>query len=274
MLNFDHCVKIQNYWLTYCFQSCASLWRQISILKDSLDLQTRPEKIKKEGYESSDVDFDGLYPQYEASLRFFRWNTHQDMRCPAPRWDVFEFSLLMIIIMVCSWPSFSFMSKTHSGRNVQFTYENPKIGLEKIEKCFKFPKPRQKFILLSWYWNSFKNTLPIESKIFRKVFEIQANKKVGILRRNDKSSQMNNSKAPQYYDVGFEKHCLTCAFSKRRSFLMVKFQSRTFPFHFTSLYCRTQLESCLKLFLMGLNQLEGCLRRISGFFVLSIFSPK
>ena len=115
---------------------------------------------------------------------------------------------------------------------------------------------------------------PIESKIFRKVFEIQANKKVGILRRNDKSSQMNNSKAPQYYDVGFEKHCLTCAFSKRRSFLMVKFQSRTFPFHFTSLYCRTQLESCLKLFLMGLNQLEGCLRRISGFFVLSIFSPK
>ena len=142
MLNFDHCVKIQNYWLTYCFQSCASLWRQISILKDSLDLQTRPEKIKKEGYESSDVDFDGLYPQYEASLRFFRWNTHQDMRCPAPRWDVFEFSLPMIIIMVCSWPSFSFMSKTHSGRNVQFTYENPKIGLEKIEKCFKFPKPR------------------------------------------------------------------------------------------------------------------------------------
>ena len=85
---------------------------------------------------------------------------------------------------------------------------------------------------------------------------------------------MNNSKAPQYYDVGFEKHCLTCAFSKRRSFLMVKFQSRTFPFHFTSLYCRTQLESCLKLFLMGLNQLEGCLRRISGVFVLSIFSPK
>ena len=39
------------------------------------------------------------------------------------------------------------------------------------------------------------NTWFIEAKIFNKVLEIQANKKVGMLQRNDESIRMINSKA-------------------------------------------------------------------------------
>ena len=72
---------------------------------------------------------------------------------------------------------------------------NSKIGLEQIEKSFKFPYSHQKFILQSWYWKSFKNTWFIEAKIFNKVLKIQANKKVGKLRRNDELTWTKNSKA-------------------------------------------------------------------------------
>ena len=72
---------------------------------------------------------------------------------------------------------------------------NSKIGLEQIEKSFKFPYSHQKLILKPWYWKSLKNTWPIEAKICNKVLEIQANKKVEILRRNDKLTRIKNSKA-------------------------------------------------------------------------------
>ena len=72
---------------------------------------------------------------------------------------------------------------------------NSKIGLEQIEKCFKFPYSHQKFILQSWYWKSLKNTWPIEAKICNKVLEIQANKKVEFLRQNDELTRIKNSKA-------------------------------------------------------------------------------
>ena len=75
---------------------------------------------------------------------------------------------------------------------------SPKIRLEKIEKSFKCSKTRQKLSLQSWNWKLLKNTWPIEAKICNKVLEIQANKKVGILRMNDKSTRMKNSKAPYW----------------------------------------------------------------------------
>ena len=40
-----------------------------------------------------------------------------------------------------------------------------------------------------------KNTWSIEVKILSKVLEIQANKKVSFLRRNDKMTQIENFKA-------------------------------------------------------------------------------
>ena len=36
----------------------------------------------------------------------------------------------------------------------------------------------QKFILQTWYWKSLKNPWPKEAKLFNKVLEIQANKKL------------------------------------------------------------------------------------------------
>lgn len=60
-----------------------------------------------------------------------------------------------------------------------------KVGIEKIEKCFMFSKWPQKLILQSWFKKLFKNAWFKEAKIFDKVLEIQANKKVGKLRRND-----------------------------------------------------------------------------------------
>ena len=65
-----------------------------------------------------------------------------------------------------------------------------KVWLEEIENCLKFPKSPQEFIFQTWYLNSFKNTWAKEAEIFNKVLEIQANKKVGILRWNDESIHM------------------------------------------------------------------------------------
>ena len=72
---------------------------------------------------------------------------------------------------------------------------NSKIGLEQIEKSFKFPYSHQKLILQSWYWKSLKNTWIKEAKLFNKRPEIQVNKKVEILRNKDKLSRTKNSKA-------------------------------------------------------------------------------
>ena len=46
-----------------------------------------------------------------------------------------------------------------------------KVRLEEIENCLKFPKSPKKFL-----------DIEIQAEIFNKVLEIQANKKVGILR--------------------------------------------------------------------------------------------
>ena len=70
-----------------------------------------------------------------------------------------------------------------------------KVRLEEIENCLKFPKSPQEFIFQTWYWNSLQNTWAKEADIFNKVLEIQANKKVGMLQRNDESIRMKNSKA-------------------------------------------------------------------------------
>ena len=59
-----------------------------------------------------------------------------------------------------------------------------KVRLEEIENCLKFPKSPQKIL-----------DNEIQAEIFNKVLEIQANKKVGMLQRNDESIRMKNSKA-------------------------------------------------------------------------------
>ena len=79
---------------------------------------------------------------------------------------------------------------------------SPKIRLEKIEKSFKCSKTRQKLSLQSWNWKSLKNTWPIEAKICNKVLQIQANKKVEILQRNDKLTRIKNS----FYSLDIENH--------------------------------------------------------------------